>query len=184
METVIKQDSTIRSVSKWSGFLIIAALCFSTGKFIHDKRMQELKVESLILIEKSALVTEMHRQMLAITRTQFQILHAGSHQEARQLLWQMSDQISDCLLKFHQLEKIADITDTELLAKFRDGFDQWHHFNQNLLNYANVIADSGFINTLGMVNLALSQFDYDIDDKQFVLTQLKRDAGKGKDLTN
>ena len=82
--------------------------------------------------------------------------------------------ISDYLIHYHQLEGISDDSDTNLLVQFRTGFNQWYSLNKNLLNYANVVADSGFINTLSMIDLTFSQFDRDTDETLLLIAQLKQ----------
>ena len=61
----------------------------------------------------------------------------------------------------------------KVLEQFKTGFEQWHEFNQNLLSYANVVADSGFINTLNMIDLAFSQFESSTNESQQLVAQLK-----------
>jgi hypothetical protein len=139
----------------------------------HQDKLKELAINSALFKQKSFLVSQMHSEMLSISRTQLQVLHSSSEQQAKENLWQLSELVSDHLAHYHQLKNITDDSDAELLMRFRFGFEQWHDFNENLLGYANVISDSGFINTLNKVDLAFSQFDSNSDKKQLLITQLK-----------
>jgi hypothetical protein len=178
MELTINQDSVIKTIIKWTFLFIVLTLCVFGLNTLHQTQLQKLTEKSTLLNQKSFLVSKLHDQMLLISRAQFQILHASSEEEAKQKLWHLSELISEHLVNFHQLKNISDDSDIELLNKYRVSFDQWHEFNKDLLGYANVISDSGFINTLNKVDLAISQFDSDSDDRRLLITQLKESNDK------
>jgi hypothetical protein len=173
MELTINQDNYVRAIIKWTSLFIFLTLCVVTINAFHQDRVQKLMADAELLGQKSFLVSQMHKEMLSISRTQLQILHASSEQQVRKNLWRLSELVSEHLVHYHQLKEIADESDADLLMRFRIGFDQWHDFNKNLLAYANVVSDSGFINTLNKVDLAFSQFDNDSAEKQLLITQLK-----------
>ena len=184
MESILKQDSNVGLLLKWSSLFIFALLCLTVVKSFHDKYINELNAESSVLLEKSSLVMEMHNEMLSITRTQYQILHASSQQEVRTLLLSLSEQVSSYLLNFHKLEQVTDETDENLLFQFRNGFTQWHQFNQDLVGYANVVADSGFINTLNMIDVALSQFEVNSEEALLLIAELEQNNQEEQTLSN
>ncbi|MBL1141246.1 MAG: hypothetical protein D8M62_04330 [Proteobacteria bacterium] len=140
---------------------------------LHQKQLRKLTVSSELLKQKSLLISKMHNEMLSISRTQFQLLQASNEQQVINELRQLSDLISDHLIHYYQLKAIADESDAELLMRYRIGFEKWHNFNEDLLGYANVVADSGFINTLKKVDLAFSQLDQDDNKKLLLVSQLR-----------
>ena len=173
MEFTMKQDSYIATITKWTFLLIFLTFCITGINTLHQKQLQKLVINSELLKQKSFLVSQMHDEMLSISRTQLQILHASSEQQVKKDLRQLSELVMDHLVHYYQLKNIADESDADLLMQFRIGFDKWHNFNQDLLGYANVIADSGFINTLNMVDMAFSQLDQDSDKALLLISQLR-----------
>ena len=135
-------------------------------------------------VQKASLISQMHNEMLLITRSHLQIMHASNEKQIKDHLWKLSGLVSDYLIHYHQLEKIVDNTDDGILEKFNTGFEQWHEFNQNLLSYANVVADSDFINTLNMIDLAFSQFDSNTDESLQTIAQLKQDIVDDYQVSN
>jgi hypothetical protein len=162
-------------------FLTLSVMGMNT---LYQEQREKLAAKSELLNQKSSLVVQMHKEMLSISSTQLQILHASSEQQVKENLWQLSQLVSDHLIHYHQLENIVDESDAHILMQFRIGFDQWNGFNKNLLSYANVVSDSGFINTLNKVNLAFSQFDSSSDERQLLITQLKQDINNEQGLSN
>jgi len=184
MESAYKQDGFIKTISKWTALAVCIYLCASSLNTFHNNQVQKITASNEVMMQKSFLITQMHNEMLSITRMQLQILHASNDKEAKKLLWDLSSLVSDYLIHFHQLEGIAESSDVLLLTEFRAGFDKWYRFNKDLLNYANVVADTGFINTLSMIDLAFSQFDSDTEESLQLIAQLKRDIGYEKVLSN
>jgi hypothetical protein len=184
MEITIKQDSYIRKIIKWTCLSVLLMLFAIAINTLHQDRLQKLATNAALLGQKSFLVSQMHKEMLSISRTQLQILHASNQQQIKENLWHLSELVSDHLVHYHQLKNIADESDADLLMQFKIGFEQWHYFNKDLLVYANVVSDSGFINTLNKVDLAFSQFDSNSDKKQLLITQLKQDSNNDKSLSN
>ncbi len=172
MELTINQDSNIRKIIKWTFLFIFLTLCAMGINTFHQNQLEKLTANSTLINQKSSLIFQMYDEMLLISRMQLQILHASSEQEVKKNLWQLSELVSDHLLHYHQLKIMADESDVELLNQFRIGFGQWHDFNKNLLGYANVIADSGFINTLNKVDMAFSQLDRDASETMLLITSL------------
>ncbi len=135
-------------------------------------------------VQKASLITQMHNEMLLITRTHLQIMHASNEKQIKDQLSKLSGLVSDYLIHYHQLEKIVDNSDEGILEQFKTGFEQWHDYNQSLLSYVNVVADSGFIKTLNRIDLAFSQFDSNTDESIQVIAQLRKDINKGKVFSN
>lgn len=184
MEHTFNQDSYTRTVIKWTSLFIFFAVLAISARSIHHHQLQKLSLGSESFNQKASLITKMHSEMLSMTRTQYQILHASDQSEVKQLLWSLSEQVSAYLVHYHQLEGIADDSDTEILMQFRTGFEQWHGFNKNLLGYANVISDSGFISTLNMIDLAFSQFDSNPDEALLLIAQLKQHVDYQEGVSN
>ena len=183
MELDSNQDSYIKII-KWISVLLLLSCSVFAVKSLYQHQKQTLIAHSALMQQKSSLITQMHKEMLSITRTQYQILHASSQEEVRQLLWSLSEQVSDYLIYYHRFEGIANHADAEILVQLRNGFDQWHGFNKELLAYANVISDSGFINTLNMIDLAFSQFDSDTDEAVLLIAQLKQSMDNTSEISN
>jgi hypothetical protein len=173
MELTINRDSYIEKIIKWTCLFIFLTLCGIGIIKLHQEQLQKLAASSALLKQKSYLVSRMHDEMLSISRTQLLILHASHEDQVRTNLKHLAELVSDHLVHYYQLKKIADESDAELLMKFRMGFEKWHNFNEDLLGYANVIADSGFINTLNMVDMAFSQLDQDADEALLLVSQLR-----------
>lgn len=173
MELTMNQDSYIGTTIKWTCLFILLTLCAIGINTLHQNQLQKLMTSSALLKQKSFLVSQMHNEMLSISHTQLQILHASNEQQVKENLRHLSELVTDHLFHYYQLKNIADESDAELLMRFRIGFDQWHNFNEDLLGYANVVADTGFINTLNMVDLAFSQLDSDADETLLLISQLR-----------
>jgi hypothetical protein len=173
MEIRLNQDSYTWITIKWISLFIFLTLCFSGLYKLHQQQLVKLSANSDALNQKSFLVSKMHDEMLSISRMQLQILHASNEQQVKKDLLLLSELVTDHLIHYYQLKNIADESDAELLMRFRLGFDKWQNFNEDLLGYANVIADSGFINTLNMVDLTISQLDQDADKALLLISQLK-----------
>lgn len=159
LEMTVNRGSGSRSIVKWTGLFIWWAFFVSAMLTFHQQQLQKLKVDSELLSQKSFLVSQMHDEMLLISRLQLQILHASNHQQVKEKLMRLSDLVSDHLFHYHQLKSIADDSDVDLLNKFKLGFEKWRDFNEDLLIYANSVSDSGFINILNKVDMAISQLD-------------------------
>lgn len=127
----------------------------------------------MVTVQKASLITQMHNEMLLITRSQLQIMHASHEKQIKDQLWKLSGLVSGYLIHYHQLEKIADASDAQLLTEFRAGFNQWYKFNRDLLTYTSVISDSGFINTLNMIDLALTQFNSNTVETSQLISHIK-----------
>ena len=171
MEITINRDSSINAIIKWTGLFVFLTFCASGLISLHQYQSEKLIFESELLKQKSLLVTQMHNEMLLISRTQLELLHASNEQQVKTKLVSLSALIADHLIHYHQLKKIADESDTVLLNKFKLGFEKWQGFNQDLLTYATIISDPGFIYTLNKVDLAISQLDE--NETQLLITQLK-----------
>jgi hypothetical protein len=173
MGLTINQDSYINTIIKWTCLTILLTLCAFAINTFHQNHIQKLTANADLFSQKTFLISQMHKEMLLISRKQLQILQASSEQEVRENLWDLSELVSDHLVHYYQLKNIADEPDVELLKQFEIGFNRWRAFNNNLLGYANVVSDGGFINTLNKVDMALSQFDKDANETLLLLTQLK-----------
>jgi hypothetical protein len=173
MELTINQDSYIKTIIKWTCLTILLSLCAFGTNTLHQNQLQKLMANADLFSQKTFLISQMHKEMLLISRKQLQILHASSEQEAREILWSLSELVSDHLIHYHQLKNLADEPDIELLNQFKKGFNRWRAFNKNLLDYANVVSDSGFINTLNKVDMAFSQFDSDATETLLLITKLE-----------
>jgi hypothetical protein len=184
MEIAYNQDSFIQKLTKWTVLGICIYLSVIGLSTFHSYQVQKIASNNMVTMQKSSLISQMHNEMLLITRTQLQILHASNESEVRKLLWILSELVSDYLIHYQQLEGIADGSDTDLLAQFRTGFDQWHSFNKNLLAYANVVADSDFINTLNIIDMAFSQLDRDSNETLLLIAQLKDHSTNTNSLSN
>lgn len=184
MELTCKQDSPIKTISKWTALLICIYLCAISLKTFHSYQLQKIITVNMESVQKASLITQMHNEMLLITRSQLQILNATNEKQIRDQLWTLSGLVSDYLIHYHQLEQIVDSSDERVLEQFKTGFEQWREFNQNLLNYANLVADSGFINTLNMIDLAFSQFQSNTDESLQLIAQSKQDSSENQTLSN
>lgn len=174
MEMAIKRGSGTGSIVKWTGLFILWAFFASAILSFHQQQLQKLKADSELLNQKSFLISQMHDEMLLISRLQLQILHASNYQQVKEKLMRLSDLVSDHLLHYHQLKSIADVTDVDLLEQYKLGLDRWYGFNKDLLAYANVVSDSSFINTLNKIDLAFSQFDDDNNEALLLIAQTKQ----------
>lgn len=180
----IKQGSYVGAIFKWlclSVFLMISGISIYT---IHQQKLQNLTSNSNVLVQQSFLVSQMHDEMLAISRTQLQILHASNEQQIRKELYKLSELISDHLMHYHQLQLISDESDADLLDQFKVGIEKWYYYNENLLDYANSVSDTGFLKTLSMINLAFSQIDSNPDDAIQIVAQLKQNIKQLNELSN
>lgn len=182
MKLAIEQDSYLGPAIKWAGFFIILVAIVFSIKPIHDQHIQEAIVDSAILNQKALYVSQMHQEMLLITSIQYEILHASNQQQISQLLKRLSERVSAYLLHYHQFEGIANNSDADMLKQLNANFEQWYQFNKNLLSYANVVSDSGLINTLNRVELAFSQLDSDFEQSQLLIAQLKQNIDSHKGL--
>lgn len=180
MEIENYRDSYNGALIKWTGLFIFMAL-FAVGiNTMHQQQIQKLKTESEFIKHKSYLVSQMHDEMLLISRAQLQILHASNHQQVKENLLRLSELVSNHLVHYHQLKSMADETDVDLLEQYKFGLDKWYGFNKDLLAYANVVSDSSFINTLNKIDLAFSQFDNDNNEALLLIAQTKQDnSSKG-----
>ncbi len=172
MELMFEQDRYIKTIMKWTLFIILL-LSAITINTLQQQQLKTLVINSKLLKQKSILVSQMHDEMLTISRTQLQIIQASSEQQIKEKLRYLSILINDYLFHYYQFKDMSDESDAELLVQLKSGFEQWHEFNEDLLTYANVIADSGFINTLNMVDFAISQLDIDAGETTLVITQLE-----------
>lgn len=184
MRSTVNRDNYIGKIMKWTSLFILLTLSVLAINSFHQQQLKKLLVSSQLLEQKSILVYQMHNEMLLMSQTQLMILHASNQDEVRQSLWRLSEQVSDYLLHYHQLEAIADNTDFETLTKFRTGFEQWHSFNKDLLGYANIVSDTNFINTLNMVDLAFSQFESNSDEAALLIAQLKQNFDNKEESSN
>ena len=170
-EIAINRGIYRTAVLKWTGLFIFLTLCLSSLHSFHQHHMQTLKIESERLNQKSYLVKQLHNEMLLITRAQLNLLHASNHTQVKHTLSELSTLISNHLVHYYELKNIADDSDTELLMKFKAGFEKWQLFNEDLLSYANRVSDSEFINTLNKVDMAISQLDE--NETLLLISQLK-----------
>jgi len=138
----------------------------------------------MVSVQKASLITQMHNEMLLITRSHLQLMHASNEKQIKDQLRKLSGLVSDYLVHYHQLEQIVDSSDGQILEQFNTGFEQWHEYNQNILSYANVVADSGFIKTLNRIDLAFSQFNSNTDESIQIIAQLRKDITNGKVFSN
>jgi len=178
-----KKDSFF-DVIKWIGFFIFLFLCVMGINTLHQQQLQNLKTSSLLLKQKSFLVSQMHEEMLSMSRIQLQIFQASDYQQVKDNLQQLSKLVSNHLVHYHQLNNIADESDTDLLMQFRISFEKWHSFNENLLTYGNVVSDSGFIHILNKVDLAFSQIDLNPDDAIQIIAEFRRDTDFIQEIPN
>jgi len=183
MEPGTNQDSYVRII-KWACLFIFLTLFMIGVNTLHQAQLQKLTASSALIKQKSLLISQMHDEMLLISRVQLQIFQASNDQEVRERLRHLSELVSDHLVHYHQLKNITDASDIKLLDQFRADFEQWLHFNKNLSAYANVITDPGFINTLNKVDMALSQLDSNSDERRLLITQIKQDNNHSKGLSN
>ncbi len=184
MKLAYKQDSFFKTITKWTAFAICLHLCAIGLKTFHSYQLQKIITINMVSVQKASLITQMHNEMLLITRSHLQIMHANNEKKIKDQLWKLSGLVSDYLIHYRQLERIVDDNDKKVLEQFKTGFEQWHEFNQNLLSYANVVADSGFINTLNMIDLAFSQFESSTNESQQLVAQLKQGISSDKALSN
>lgn len=172
MELAYKQDSFLKTISKWTALAICLYLCAIGLKTFHSYQLNKIITVNMESVQKASLITQMHNEMLLITRSHLQIMHASNEKQIRDQLWKLTGLVSDYLIHYHQLEKIVDNSDERVLEQFKTGFQQWHEFNQNLLSYSNIVADSGFISTLNMIDLAFSKFEKEPEERLSLISQL------------
>lgn len=170
---LINQDSYVGTIIKWTSLFISLVLCATSMNTLRQQELQKLTADMDLLNQKSSLIFQMHQEMLSMSRMQLQILHASNEEEVRKNLKNLSQLISDHLIHYHQLQSITSESDAPILMRFRIAFEQWHGFNRNLLAYANVVSDTGFINTLNKVDLAFPQFDSSSDEKRLLNYPIK-----------
>ena len=175
MELAYKQDGYLIQIGKWTALAICLYLCAIGLKTFHSYQLHKIISVNMASVQKASLITQMHNEMLLITRSHLQIMHASNEKQIKEHLWKLSGLVSDYLIHYHQLEQIVDSSDGRILEQFKTGFEQWHEYNINLLRYANVVADSGFMNTLNRIDLAFSQFDSNPDESIQLVAQLRKD---------
>ena len=173
-ELAINRDRNTQAMIKWTAMFMFLTLSTWAIFYLHQTHSQKLQAESQLLHQKSYLVSKMHNQMLNISRTQLELLHASNQHEVKTKLSVLTTLVSEHLVHYYQLRNIADENDADMLRKFKAGFDKWQGFNESLLTYANVISDSGFINTLNKVDLAISQLDEDSDKALLLISQIQQ----------
>jgi hypothetical protein len=167
-----RQERVAASV-KWIGLSTFLLICAIGIIHLHTNQMKKLAIDSEVFNQKSRLISQMHNEMLLISRTQLELLQASNDQQVKNNLRQLSDLVSNHLIHYYQFKKLANESDAELLMRFRIGFQKWYEFNDVLLGYANAISDTSFINTLNKVDLAFSQLDQDDDAALLLISQLK-----------
>jgi hypothetical protein len=172
MELTIKQESFIRTLFKWTLMSVFLTVCAFSINSVHQNQLKKLVSTSDLLKQKSILVSQMHNDMLLISRIQLQILHASSESEVRDKLRRLSNIVTNHLVNYHELKTISSDKDAEILAQFKTSFQKWHEFNKSILGYANIVSDTNFINTLNMIDLAFNQLDSDASEKYVFLSQL------------
>lgn len=178
------RDKLIKAMLKWTTLFISLMFCVSAISSFHEQQLQKIKVGSDLINQKSFLVRQMHDEMLLITRTQLGLLHATNETQVETQLSSLTILISNHLINYYQLKNITDESDTELLNKFKFNFEKWRNFNEDVLGYANAVSDAGFLKTLGMIDLALSQIDSSPDDAGQIIAQLKQNIEKGQEISN
>lgn len=183
MELVHRQDNFL-NVLKWITLVVCLYLSVMGLKSFHSYQLQKIISVNMVSVQKSSLITQMHNEMLLITRSQLQILHASNEKQIRDQLLKLSSLVSDYLTHYYQLEQLVDSSDKILLEQFKTGFEQWHEFNQNILSYANIVADTGFINTLKMIDLAFSQFEHNPEDSIQLIAKIKFDINSTEGVSN
>ncbi|GJM05668.1 MAG: hypothetical protein DHS20C09_16640 [marine bacterium B5-7] len=176
MELAYKQGGFLTTFSKWTALIICLYFCAIGLKTFHHNQMHKITTTNTVSLQKASLITQMHNEMLLITRSHLQIMQASNEQQIREQLWRLSGLVSDYLIHYHELEQIIDNSDERVLRQFKTGFTQWYEFNKDLLSYANVVADSGFINTLNMIDLAFSKFDSNSEETLHLIAQLKKSS--------
>lgn len=184
MRTKINQNKLIKALSKWMTIFIFLMFCTNAISSFHQQKLQKLKVNSDLINQKSFLVTQMHNEMLLITRAQLRLLHATSETQVKTQLSSLTTLISNHLVNYYQFKNITDESDKELLNKFKFNFEKWRNFNEDILGYANVISDASFLRTLGMIDLAFSQIDSRPDDAGQIIAQLKQNIEKDQEISN
>lgn len=182
MELRNRQESYGKLLIKGMTLIVVLAVLMPGIKSVHEDYLNSLTINSDFLNKKSFLITQMHQEMLSITRTQYEILHASNHGQVRQLLLSLSNGVSDYLGHYHQFEEIYGSTDTEILNQFNTSFRRWYSFNKDLLYYANVVSDADFINTLNKIDLAFGQFDTDPNEALLLIAGLRKDVNSYKGL--
>jgi hypothetical protein len=181
-ESGFNQNNVRNVIIRWTAMFMLFSLCVFSALSIHQEQLKKLAVNSELLTQKSSLITQLHKDMLSVTKTQYQILHASNQQEVKQRLVTLSGQVSDYLTHYYQFEQISDSSDTLLLIQFKAGFSKWYQYNKELLSYANSVSDSGFINTLNMVDFAFSRLD--TDEAFLIIAQQKQAVDDVKGISN
>ena len=171
MESAYKQGGFLTAFSKWTAFIICLYFCVIGLKIFHHDQMHKITTTNTASLQKAS--TQMHNEMLFITRSQLQIMQASDEKQVRSQLWKLSGLVSDYLIHYHQLEQIIDDRDEKVLEQFKTGFSRWYEFNKDLLNYANVVADSGFINTLNMIDLSFRKLKKEPEESWVFISQLR-----------
>ncbi len=174
---MIKETSKTRdsyALLKCIAISIFMMTCLAVIFHLHQAYTQKLITDNERLNQKKYLVSQMHDEMLTISRVQLELLHVTSEQQAKTKLQRLSTLISEHLVHYYQFKSIADESDSEVLVHFKASFEKWYKFNANLLTYAKVVADSGFINTLSKVDLAISQLDKDSEKTLQLISQIKK----------
>lgn len=174
MENTLNRQEQVFNILKWTClFMFLTASCLSLMSF-HQHHGQKLQTESELLRQKHFLVTQMHHDMLHISRAQLELLHASNEQQVKTKLSQLSTLISGHLVNYYHFKSLADDSDVELLNKFKGGFEKWQVFNEDLLSYANSISDTGFINTLKKVDMAINQLEEDSENALLLISQIQK----------
>lgn len=172
MEITVNQNSFIKVILKWTTLFIFLLSCVYIIFSVHQQHLHSLKAESQLINQKSFLVKQLHNEMLLISRAQLELLHASNETQVKKILSRLSTLISAHLVHYYQLKNITDDSETELLNRFKSGFEKWQAFNQDLLSYASSVSDSAFINTLNKVDMAISQLDE--DEALLLVSQLEK----------
>ena len=86
MELAYKQGRFIKMFAKWIAFGVCITLIVFGLKSYHSYQIQIISSSNVAAIQKSSLIAQMHNEMLSITRTQLQILHASNEDEVRKLI--------------------------------------------------------------------------------------------------
>lgn len=159
MEITTNQNGYTRTMLTWVALFIFISVCETVMTSLHDYHTQKIMTDGELIKEKTFLITEMHKEMLLITRTQLELLHATNETHVITKLSDLSSLVSSYLLNYYQFKNVADEYDVGLLNKFKLSFEKWQGFNEGLLTYANIISDSDFINTLNKVDMAINQLD-------------------------
>ena len=178
MDITTNRNSNTGAVLKWIALFIFLSLCIISMFLFHQSHSKKLISDSELIKQKSFLVTIMHKEMLLISRTQLELLHATNNEQVKSNLSQLTTLISNHLINYYQFKNIADESDAELLSQFKIGFKKWLDLNDKLLVYANSISDVDFINTLNKVDMAISQLDEEKVERLLLISQLEQPEKK------